>query len=255
MTQTRRACAAALAAALCGACASTTDAPKAPETRWIPPAEAVPPVPTPAPLPPEASAEKLANRTVSLFEAIDVALKNSPVTRRSWQLAHAAAADVGSKQSAYYPSVEADFAAARQKVAAFGGSITNISTTYTPSVALNWLLLDLGGRGADVDEARRLLYAANFEHDAAMNDLMLAVAQAYYTTRGRAPSSSRRRRASSRRRRTGQRPRNGTAPASRRSRTSSRPGRSCRSRSSPTTRSAARSRLSAVSSRRLSASP
>ena len=176
------AAAALLAAALCGACASTPDAPKSPETRWSPPADAVPPVPTPAPPPP--GIEKLANRTVSLFEAIDVALANNPATRESWHLAQAAAADVGSRRSAYYPAVEAAFSGVRQTQSAIDGSVSTISTTYSPSARLNWLLLDLGGRGADVEEAKRRLYAADFTHNAAMNDVMLGVAQAYYSYQG-----------------------------------------------------------------------
>ena len=177
--------AAALAAAgLAGACASATDTPAAPEIRWTPPADAVPPVPTPTPPPPDAALEKLANRTISLGEAIDVALKNNPVTRTSWLLTQSAAADVGSKRSAWYPAVEADLSGVRQQQSALGGSVTTLSTTYTPSASLTWLLLDLGGRGADIEEAKRRLWAADFGHDAAMNDLMLGVAQAYYSYQG-----------------------------------------------------------------------
>ncbi|HQQ76060.1 MAG TPA: TolC family protein [Thermoanaerobaculia bacterium] len=176
--------AAMLTAALCGACASAPDTPKAPEARWVAPAEAIPPAPKPPPPPPEASPERLAKRKISLYEAIDVALANSPVTRQSWFLTQAAAADVGSRRSAYYPVVEADLSGTRQKQSALGGSVTTLSTTYAPSVSLNWLLLDLGGRAADVEETKRRLVAANFVHDAAMNDLILGVAQAYYLYEG-----------------------------------------------------------------------
>jgi outer membrane protein TolC len=169
---------------VCGGCASAPDTPKAPAARWAPPVEAVPPAPAPPPPPPEASPEKLANRTISLYEAIDVALANSPVTRQSWFLTQSASADVGSRRSAYYPAVEADLAGIRQQQSALGGSVTTLSTTYTPSVSLSWLLLDLGGRGADVEETKRRLYAADFTHNAAMNDLMLGVAQSYYLYQG-----------------------------------------------------------------------
>ena len=173
-----------LAAAVCGGCASTNDAPKAPETRWAPPAGAAPPVPTPAPPPPDMEPSKLANRTISLYEAIDVAYRNNPLTRQTWFLTQSAAADVGSRRSAYYPVVEADASGVRQKQSSLGGSVTVLSTTYTPSLSLNWLLLDLGGRGADVEEAKRRLYAADFTHNAAMNDIALGVAQAYYSYQG-----------------------------------------------------------------------
>jgi outer membrane protein TolC len=141
-------------------------------------------VPTPAPASPDLAPAKLANRTISLSEAIDVALANSPVTRQSWLLAGSAAADVGSRRSAYFPAVEADASGIRQRQSSLGGSVTVLSTTYAPSVSLNWLLLDLGGRGADVEEAKRRLWAADFTHNATMNDLVLAVAQAYYSYQG-----------------------------------------------------------------------
>jgi outer membrane protein TolC len=174
--------AAVLSAALVGGWSAEEDAPKAPEIRWIPPAQAVPPVP--APPPGNLARAALANRTISLYEAIDVALRNSPVTRQSWLLTQAAAADVGSRRSAFYPAVEADVTAVRQRLAAQGGAVSNLSTTYTPSVSLTWLLLDLGGRSADLEEAKRRLWAADFTHDATMNDLMLGVAQAYYLYQG-----------------------------------------------------------------------
>jgi outer membrane protein TolC len=45
---------------------------------------------------------------------------------------------------------------------------------------LNYLLLDLGGRSADIGEAEALLEAANLTHNAAIQDLVLRVEQAYY---------------------------------------------------------------------------
>lgn len=184
MTRTPSISAAVFAAVFCGACASGTDTPQSPESRWVPAPAAVSPSPTPLPPPADLVPAKLANRTISLYEAIDVALKNSPVTRQSWLLTQSAAAEVGSRRSAYYPAVEADFSALRQRQSAQGGAVTSLSTTYAPSASLTWLLLDLGGRGADLEEAKRRLWAADFTHNAAMNDLMLGVAQAYYLYQG-----------------------------------------------------------------------
>src|SRR5207245_422348 len=49
---------------------------------------------------------------------------------------------------------------------------------------LTWLLLDLGGRSADVEEADRLLQAANLNHGAAIQDLLLLVEQGYFQYQG-----------------------------------------------------------------------
>ncbi|MCM3877542.1 MAG: TolC family protein [Thermoanaerobaculia bacterium] len=184
MTRNLSVSAAVFAAVFCSACASGTDTPKAPESRWIPAPAAVPASPAPLPPPADMAPARPANRTISLFEAIDLALKNSPVTRQSWLLTQSAAADAGSRRSAFYPAVEADFSAVRQRQSSQGGAVTSLSTTYAPSASLTWLLLDLGGRGADVEEAKLRLWAADFMHNATMNDLMLGVAQAYYLYQG-----------------------------------------------------------------------
>ena len=49
----------------------------------------------------------------------------------------------------------------RQKQAALGGRSIFLQTTYGPSLTLNYLLFDFGGRSADIEEARRALYAAD----------------------------------------------------------------------------------------------
>src|SRR5206468_7805623 len=68
----------------------------------------------------------------------------------------------------------------RQKTAAVGGRFTFLQTTYGPSASVSWLLFDFGGREADVEDARRALYAADWTHNAAIQNVVLTVAQAYY---------------------------------------------------------------------------
>jgi outer membrane protein TolC len=111
---------------------------------------------------------------------LDVALRNNPVTRSSWLQARSAAADVGSKRSEYFPILEVDGQITRQKQAALGGQSIFLQTTYGPSANLTWLLLDFGGRGADVEEATRALFAAGYTHNASIQNVALLVEQAYY---------------------------------------------------------------------------
>jgi len=152
----------------------------APGSPWQPPAQArlPPPAPPPAPAIPPEYLEKGA--TLSLAQVLDVALRNNPVTRSAWFQAKSAAADVGSKRSEYFPTLEVDGQLTRQKQAAFGGQSIFLQTTYGPSASLTWLLLDFGGRGADVEEAKRALFAADYTHNAAIQNVALQVEQAYY---------------------------------------------------------------------------
>ena len=111
--------------------------------------------------------------TLSLGQLVDVALKNNPATREAWFAARAAAAEVGSKRSLYFPYVEVDGILERQKQSAVGGQFTFIQTTYGPSAAATWLLFNFGAREADVEEATRALYAADWTHNAAIQDVVL----------------------------------------------------------------------------------
>ena len=108
--------------------------------------------------------------TLSLPQIIDVALRNNPQTRIAWLNARAAEAGIGSAQSSFYPQVDLD------------GNITrtNTGTTFGPSLTLNYLLFDFGGRAAEVEQARQTLIAADFLHNQAIQDVILRVQQAYY---------------------------------------------------------------------------
>jgi outer membrane protein TolC len=152
-----------------------------PAQPWTPPAKAAMP-PSPADkVAPEIPEEYLRpGTTLSLVQLVDIGLRANPATREAWAFARAAAAEVGAKRSLYFPVFEVDGQLERQKQAAVGGQFTFLQTTYGPSVAASWLLFDFGGRQADVEEATRALYAADWTHNAAIQDVVLAIAQSYY---------------------------------------------------------------------------
>jgi TolC family type I secretion outer membrane protein len=114
---------------------------------------------------------------MTLAQAIDIALANNPNTRIAWLEARAAELAVGSARAAYYPQIDILANATRSRSAAEGAAAT---TTVAPSVALNYLLFDFGGRAADVEQARQTLIAASFSNSAAMQDVVLRVQQQYY---------------------------------------------------------------------------
>jgi outer membrane protein len=116
--------------------------------------------------------------TLSLPEILDIALSNNPQTRIAWLNARAAEAGVGSAESAYYPEVDAAAGITEARVASSTGAST--STTFGPSLTLNYLLFDFGGRAAEVEAARQTLIAADFLHNQAIQDVILRVQQAYY---------------------------------------------------------------------------
>jgi outer membrane protein len=151
----------------------------APAVPWTPPADGqMPETARPQPeIPPEYTKP---GTTLSLEQLVDVALRNNPTTSEAWHFARAAAAEVGVRRAEFFPFIEIDGSITRQKTAAVGGQFTFLQTTYGPAASLNWLLFDFGGRAADVAEAQAALYAADWGHNAAIQDVVLQVAQAYY---------------------------------------------------------------------------
>jgi outer membrane protein len=152
-----------------------------PGTSWAPPPSepSAAPAATPAPaaIPPDLLE---AAKGFGLNDLIDLALRSNPDTRAAWSAARAAAADLGSQRGAYYPNIFAQESTTWVKGSAVGGQFTFHSTTTNPSIALNYLLLDFGGRKAAVEESRQALVAADWTHNATIQNAVLGVQQAYY---------------------------------------------------------------------------
>jgi outer membrane protein len=150
----------------------------------------VPAQPLPAPRAPEPDPALLAQLKpglkVTLQQLLSYALSNNPQTRSAWFSARAAAAGAASKRSTYYPEFNLSLQGTRAQQSFFSGAgLSPLRLDYwSPSGTLTWLLLDLGGRSADVSEADLLLEAANLNHGAAVQNLLLLVEQGYFSYQG-----------------------------------------------------------------------
>jgi len=192
--------------ALLGACNDTRDlAPASPDTPWqfeaskeapAPPAAApvaakrfaVPDnatvqLPSPADIDP--------NHIYSLVELIDLAQRRNPSTRVAWEQARQAAINVGIARAAYLPALTASAVAGWEHfVTPFPsnlvpqGFIIFNAQELIPQLAVNYLLLDFGGRAAAVEGAGQLSIAGNVAFTAAHQQLIFNVARAYFTLDG-----------------------------------------------------------------------
>src|SRR5207245_4647363 len=151
-----------------------------PAIPWTPQPGTVPAPPPAAPAAPIPPDLLKTAQNWGLNDLIDLALRNSPDTRVTWGAARSAAAALGAQHGAYYPVVFGQEVTNRTKGSAVGGQFTFLTTNTEPSVVLNYLLLDFGGRRAAVEEARQALIAADWSHNAAIQDAVLRVEQAYY---------------------------------------------------------------------------
>jgi len=128
----------------------------------------------------------LTGEELTLPALIDLALSNNPQTRAAWYSAKSAAAQLGEANSAYYPTVTANFSATRDKIRTVGvnGSTfagTTYYTTYGPSIELNYVLWNFGKRDAQTEAARQALYAANYQYNQQIQDVILATELAYFS--------------------------------------------------------------------------
>ncbi len=137
--------------------------------------------PEPLPEPPDDPSQPL-----SLARCVDIALANSPSTRRAWHEARAAAAGLGRAESLRYPrlSVSGSVNYSRDhfnlQTEVLGIDTDQDVFTYGPALELTYLLFDFGGVSGGIEEARQALLAANFSFNRSLQDLLLEVGRAYY---------------------------------------------------------------------------
>lgn len=148
---------------------------------------------------------------LSADELLDLALQFNPVTKESWQIAKAQAYGVQVAESALFPTVVG--AESIEILDAVGtGSLNNASandnqltaraistpipipqtvtnphrrvTNITSQIALNYLILDFGGREAAIKSAKQALIAANWQHNSAIQQVLQGVLNSYYRLLG-----------------------------------------------------------------------
>jgi len=117
---------------------------------------------------------------LQLTDVIDVALRNNSATAAAWADARAAAATYGAARGQYYPTISLDGAVTAIKTVPSAGRSAVKQQFYGPTLNLSWLLFDLGGRSGSVGEAREALLAADWTHNAVIQNVVLGVASAYF---------------------------------------------------------------------------
>src|SRR3989454_5508317 len=155
----------------------------APNVFWTPPpppprqAAAAPAAPPPE-LPPD-----LAGRIaqLKLTDVIDIALRNNTATSAAWADAPAAAASYGAAKGQYFPTLSVNGAVTTiHRTVSSAGQQAVKQQFYGPTLTLSWLLFDFGGRAGAIGEAREALLAADWTHNATLQNVVLAVEQAYF---------------------------------------------------------------------------
>jgi outer membrane protein len=124
---------------------------------------------------------------LGLVEVVERALCHNPKTRYAWASAKVQAAVLGVRQSAYLPTISAGLSYGKQKKTTDYAGYSQYNSETRPvvrsgSLKMSWVLTDFGLRGANVDQARAMLDAANSTHDATLQAAFMGAAQAYFDT-------------------------------------------------------------------------
>jgi N-ethylmaleimide reductase len=118
---------------------------------------------------------------MTLAELADTALQNNPASRKAWNDARAAVAQVAQAKGYFMPTLVANAGASREKTTAEPDTYDSGSTRYGPGLEVNYLILNFGGgRKAAVEAALQTVYAANFTFNRSIQDILLAAETAYY---------------------------------------------------------------------------
>jgi outer membrane protein TolC len=156
----------------------------APNKTWTPPAAPRDTLPSTAPsgIPGDLAARV---DSLTLGDVVDLALRNNPETQISWANARAAAAAYGGSKSLYYPTIDAQIGVTRLKSSPTfsNDSVLRPSlqqTNYGPTFSVSWLIADLGGRAGTIESARQGLIAADWTHNATIQNVVLEVESAYF---------------------------------------------------------------------------
>lgn len=146
-----------------------------------------PPAPPPGPRSPDdCQTQRSPASPLTLFEAIERALCESPKTRASWAAIKAAAASLRISQSAYLPSLDASVKYLYQHNTTQVPDAPQLQANYAQAVneeslALGWVLYDFGARSASVTNSRQLLLAAQANQNATLQSVLATTAKDYFS--------------------------------------------------------------------------
>ena len=168
-------------AAACGvpSLSGAPGAPPAPDRAWTPPAQLARADDslTAMAIPPDLAARIHA---LTLSDVIGIGLQNNPATKISWANARAAAATYGSARAAWLPTIDGAVNASTNRQARPGASSVFQQDQLAPALNLSWLLWDFGGRTGNVGALRETAIAANFTHNATLQNTVLLIEETYF---------------------------------------------------------------------------
>lgn len=129
-------------------------------------------------------------KAYALYELIDIAEEQNPVTRAAWDRLKLAAARLGVANSALYPTLAINVPVIQERaflvfpyvlLPVLGADSERMDvTTANPALRLNYLLFDFGGRRGHIDAAKAQLFTAGTELNDTHEQVALQVTNSFY---------------------------------------------------------------------------
>ena len=109
---------------------------------------------------------------------LDLAFENSTATKKSWQAAKIAAAQSGKAYSVFFPTVKisGNFTQAEESSPAR----KQVGNMFYPAIDVQYSIFQFGGHTSTANAAKELLYAANYQHNRALQTLAYNVQKCYF---------------------------------------------------------------------------
>jgi outer membrane protein TolC len=122
------------------------------------------------------------SKLYTLPELIDLAEQHNPETRASWERAKIRAAELGIARSEYFPTLTAVVYAASLRYPALSDEYFHRQTValYQPTLNVEYLIFDWGGRAGAVDVAKANLIVANLAFNDTHRRLIFGISAAYF---------------------------------------------------------------------------
>ena len=123
-----------------------------------------------------------ANKKYTLAELIDLAEQHNPETRVAWEAAKSKADSLGIARSALYPTMAAVALGSTDRTATLIGEFFHRQTTgfFVPTLQVEYLIFDLGGRSGAIDAAKANLLASNLAFNDTHRKIIFQVSSGYY---------------------------------------------------------------------------
>src|SRR5260370_640249 len=127
------------------------------------------------------------HKQYDLAALVDLAERENPNTRASWEVAREAAAGIGLAESAYLPQLSLQAIGGFQhtplpmpKNLVPAGYFVSDTREVIPALALKWLLFDFGRRDAQLQAARADSFVANVAFTGAHQKLIFEASPTYF---------------------------------------------------------------------------